>query len=228
MKLNEREKEEFALRYLPLVKYIASRFYIKETSIITKEDLFHWGIIGLMEAIDRFDESKGVKFETYAIKRIEGAIKDALRREDILTRGQREKYKRLMNIIDASEEEELSEEIVASKLGMDLNSYQELLEEINPIVISSIEELFEERGFEVSDEGSFIEDRIVDEELLESLKRAITKLNDREKQILSLYYYEGLTLKQISIVLGITESRVSQLHTQIILKLKRMIKSEWE
>lgn len=228
MKLNEREKEEFALRYLPLVKYIASRFYIKETSIITKEDLFHWGIIGLMEAIDRFDESKGVKFETYAIKRIEGAIKDALRREDILTRGQREKYKRLMNIIDASEEEELSEEIVASKLGMDLNSYQELLEEINPIVISSIEELFEERGFEVSDEGSFIEDRIVDEELLESLKRAITKLNDREKQILSLYYYEGLTLKQISMVLGITESRVSQLHTQIILKLKRMIKSEWE
>lgn len=228
MKLNEREKEEFALRYLPLVKYIASRFYIKETSIITKEDLFHWGIIGLMEAIDRFDESKGVKFETYAIKRIEGAIKDALRREDILTRGQREKYKRLMNIIDASEEEELSEEIVASKLGMDLNSYQELLEEINPIVISSIEELFEERGFEVSDEGSFIEDRVVDEELLESLKRAITKLNDREKQILSLYYYEGLTLKQISMVLGITESRVSQLHTQIILKLKRMIKSEWE
>ncbi len=228
MKLNRREREEFALRYLPLVKYIVSRFYIKETSIITKEDLFHWGIIGLMEAIDRFDENKGVKFETYAIKRIEGAIKDALRREDILTRGQREKYKRLINIIDALEEEELDERTIASKLGMDLDSYQELLEEISPIVISSIDELLENRGIEFFDEREAIEDRILNEELLESLKKAITRLNDREKQILSLYYYEGLTLKQIGLVLGITESRVSQLHTQIILKLKRMIKSEWE
>lgn len=228
MKLNRREREEFALRYLPLVKYIVSRFYIKETSIITKEDLFHWGIIGLMEAIDRFDENKGVKFETYAIKRIEGAIKDALRREDILTRGQREKYKRLISVIDTLEEEELDERTIASKLGMDLDSYQELLEEINPIVISSIEELLESRRIEFSDESEAIEDRIINEELLESLRKAIARLNNREKQILSLYYYEGLTLKQIGLVLGITESRVSQLHTQIILKLKRMIKSEWE
>lgn len=228
MKLNRRGREEFALRYLPLVKYIVGRFYIKETSIITKEDLFHWGIIGLMEAIDRFDENKGVKFETYAIKRIEGAIKDALRREDILTRGQREKYKRLISVIDTLEEEELDERTIASKLGMDLDSYQELLEEISPIVISSIEELLESRRIEFSDESEAIEDRIINEELLESLRKAIARLNNREKQILSLYYYEGLTLKQIGLVLGITESRVSQLHTQIILKLKRMIRSEWE
>ncbi|MBC7319947.1 FliA/WhiG family RNA polymerase sigma factor [bacterium] len=228
MKLDGREREEFALRYLPLVKYVVSRFYIKETSSITREDLFHWGIIGLMEAIDRFDENKGVKFETYAIRRIEGAIKDALRREDIFTRGQREKYKRLMNIIDTLEEEEIDEKTIADKLGMDLNSYQEFLEEINPIVISSVEELLEERGLEISDERESIEDQVVNEELLENLKRAIKRLSDREKQILSLYYYEGLTLKQIGLVLGITESRVSQLHTQIILKLRRMVRSEWE
>lgn len=228
MRLKGREREEFALRYLPLVKYIVSRFYIKETSGITREDLFHWGIIGLMEAIDRFDENKGIKFETYAVKRIEGAIRDALRREDILTRGQREKYRRLMSIIDSLEEEEIEEKTVADKLGLDLSSYQELLEEISPIVISSIEELLEGRGLEIPDEKESIEDRIINEELLEDLKKAIKRLTDREKQVLSLYYYEGLTLKQIGIVLGITESRVSQLHTQIILKLRRMIRSERE
>lgn len=228
MKLTRREREEFALRYLPLVKYVVSRFYIKETSSISKEDLFHWGIVGLMEAIDRFDENKGVKFEVYAIRRIEGAIKDALRREDILTRRQREKYRHLVEVIDSLGEEELSEEAIANKLGIDLASYLELLEEVSPIVASSVEELLEERGFEISDNREQIEDKIIEEELLETLGKAIKKLNDREKQILSLYYYEGLNLKQIGSVLGITESRVSQLHAQIILKLRRIIKGEWE
>ncbi|MGC8971013.1 MAG: sigma-70 family RNA polymerase sigma factor [bacterium] len=228
MKLTRGEREEFALKYLPLVKYVVNRFYIKETSNISKEDLFHWGIVGLMEAIDRFDEKKGTKFEVYAIRRIEGAIKDALRREDILTRRQRERYRHLLEVIDSLEVEELNEEIIANRLGIDLSSYLELLEEVSPIVISSVEELLEERGIEVPDNRELVEDKIIEEELLETLGKAIRKLNDREKQILNLYYYEGLTLKQIGLVLGITESRVSQLHTQIILKLRRIIKGEWE
>lgn len=227
MKLTRREREEFALRYLPLVKYVVSRFYIRETSNISREDLFHWGIVGLMEAIDRFDEKKGVKFEIYAIKRIEGAIKDALRKEDILTRRQRERYRHLIEVIDSLGEEELNEENIANKLGIDLPSYLELLEEISPIVTSSVEELLEEKGFEISDNRELIEDKIIEEELMEALRKAIKRLNDREKQILSLYYYEGLNLKQIGSVLGITESRVSQLHTQIILKLRRIMKGEW-
>ena len=228
MKLTGREREEFALRYLPLVKYVVSRFYIKETTTISKEDLFHWGIVGLMEAIDRFDEKRGVRFEVYAIKRIEGAIKDALRREDILTRAQREKYRQLIEVIDDMEEGELDEKNIADRLGVDLVTYWELLEDVNPVVVSSVEELLEGKGFEIPDSRELIEDRVENEELLDALGKAIKKLSDRERHILSLYYYEGLNLKQIGTILGITESRVSQLHAQIILKLRRMMKGEWE
>ena len=228
MKLTGREREEFALRYLPLVKYVVSRFYIKEAGTISKEDLFHWGIVGLMEAIDRFDEKRGVRFEVYAIKRIEGAIKDALRREDILTRAQREKYRQLIEVIDDMEEGELDEKNIADRLGVDLATYWELLEEVNPVIVSSVEELLEGKGFEIPDSRELIEDRVENEELLDALGKAIKKLSDRERHILSLYYYEGLNLKQIGTILGITESRVSQLHAQIILKLRRMMKGEWE
>ncbi len=228
MKLTGREREEFALRYLPLVKYVVSRFYIKETTTISKEDLFHWGIVGLMEAIDRFDEKRGVRFEVYAIKRIEGAIKDALRREDILTRAQREKYRQLIEVIDDMEEGELDEKNIADRLGVDLVTYWELLEDVNPVIVSSVEELLEGKGFEIPDSRELIEDRVENEELLDALGKAIKKLSDRERHILSLYYYEGLNLKQIGTILGITESRVSQLHAQIILKLRRMMKGEWE
>lgn len=223
MKLSKREREEFALRYLPLVKYVASRFYIKETSTISREDLFHWGIVGLMEAIDRFDESKGIKFEVYAIKRIAGAIKDALRKEDVLTRTQREKYRKVISIID-SLEEDFGEEDIADRLGIDISSYRDLLEEISPIVTISLDELLEKKGIETSDMRDAIEERIIEEETREDLVRAIKRLNDREKQILALYYYEGLTLRQIGNILGVTESRVSQLHSHIILKLRRLLK----
>lgn len=223
MKLSKREREEFALRYLPLVKYVVSRFYIKETSTITKEDLLHWGIIGLMEAIDRFDESKGVKFEMYAIKRISGAIKDALRREDTLSRAQREKYKRVIAAID-SLGENFSEEDIATRLGIDISSYQDLLEDISPIVMTSLDELLEEKGFEISDARESVEERVIEEETRGDLIRAIKRLDDRERHILALYYYEGFTLKQIGNILGLTESRVSQLHSHIILKLRRLLK----
>jgi len=164
----------------------------------------------------------------YAIKRIEGAIKDALRKEDILTRGQREKYRQLIEVIDSLEEGELDEKNIADRLGVDLVTYWELLEDINPVIVSSIEELLEGKGFEIPDSRELIEDKVENEELLDALGKAIKKLNDRERHILSLYYYEGLSLKQIGTILGITESRVSQLHAQIILKLRRMIKGEWE
>lgn len=225
MRLDKKEKEEFALRYLPLVKYIVSRFYIKEGGIITREDLFHWGVIGLMEAIERFDENKGVKFENYAMKRIAGAIKDALRREDVFTRTQREKIKRVISVIDELEKD-FDEEVVANKLGMDLSSYRELLEEISPVITTSVEELLENKGLEIPDTRDSIEEKIIEDETRELLSKAIRKLTDREKQILNLYYYEGLTLKQIGLVLGLTESRVSQIHTQIILKLRRLMRDE--
>jgi len=225
VKLNKEEKEEFALRYLPLVKYVVSRFYIREGNIITKEDLFHWGVIGLMESIERFDKNKGVKFEVYAVKRITGAIKDALRREDTFTRTQREKIKRVTSAID-SLGEDFSEEAIASKLGIDLSSYQTLLEEISPVITTSVEELLEEKGLEIADNRDTIEDKIIEDETRELLAKAIKRLTDKEKQILNLYYYEGLTLKQIGGILGLTESRVSQLHSQIRLKLRGFIKNE--
>jgi len=223
MRLSKDKREEFALRYLPLVKYVVNRFYIRETSVITKEDLFNWGVIGLMEAIERYDETRGVKFALYAINRIKGSIRDALRKEDTLTRRQREKFKKITEAISEFDIEDITDEKVANKLGVDVDTYHELLEEISPIVVNSIEELLEEKGQEIPDKGELVEENIIKKEEVESLASGISKLNEREKHILSLYYYEGLTLKQIGKVLGITESRVSQLHTQIILKLRRMM-----
>lgn len=178
-----------------------------------------------MESIERFDKNKGVKFEVYAVKRITGAIKDALRREDTFTRTQREKIKRVTSAID-SLGEDFSEEAIASKLGIDLSSYQTLLEEISPVITTSVEELLEEKGLEIADNRDTIEEKIIEDETRELLAKAIKRLTDKEKQILNLYYYEGLTLKQIGGILGLTESRVSQLHSQIILKLRGFIKNE--
>ncbi|HON73374.1 MAG TPA: sigma-70 family RNA polymerase sigma factor, partial [bacterium] len=156
---------------------------------------------------------------------ITGAIKDALRREDTFTRTQREKIKRVTSAID-SLGEDFSEEAIASKLGIDLSSYQTLLEEISPVITTSVEELLEEKGLEIADNRDTIEDKIIEDETRELLAKAIKRLTDKEKQILNLYYYEGLTLKQIGGILGLTESRVSQLHSQIRLKLRGFIKNE--
>jgi RNA polymerase sigma factor for flagellar operon FliA len=224
MKLSRDKREEFALRCLPLVKYVINRFYIRETSAITKEDLFNWGVIGLMEAIDRYDETRGVKFELYAINRIKGSIRDALRKEDTLTRRQREKFRRVNEAINELDIEDITDEKVANKLGVDVDAYHELLEEINPIVVTSVEELLEEKGQEIPDKGELVEENIIEKEEIDALANSISKLDERERYILSLYYYEGLTLKQIGKVLGITESRVSQLHAQIILKLRRLMR----
>jgi|YelNatPaOPRAMG01_1025707.scaffolds.fasta_scaffold02123_20 RNA polymerase sigma factor for flagellar operon FliA len=225
MKLSKEKKEEFAIRYLPLVKYVMNRFYIRESGVISKEDLFNWGVIGLMEAIDRYDETKGVRFELYAINRIRGAIRDALRNEDTLTRRQREKFKMVSDVMSEFDIEDITDEKIAERLGLDIGKYYELLEEIHPITVSSIEELLEEKGQEFANGKNSIEEDIIEREQLEILARAISELDERERHILSLYYYEGLTLKQIGKVLGITESRVSQLHTQIILKLRRILEN---
>ncbi|MGB9682047.1 MAG: sigma-70 family RNA polymerase sigma factor [bacterium] len=224
MKLSREKKEEFALKYLPLVKYVMNRFYIRETSVISKEDLFNWGVIGLMEAIERYDETKGVRFELYAINRIRGAIKDALRSEDTLTRRQREKFRMVSDVMNDSAIEDITDDKIARRLGLDLGKYYELLEEIHPITVTSIEELLEEKGQEIIDKKNSIEEDVIEREQLDALALAISKLDERERHILSLYYYEGLTLKQIGKVLGITESRVSQIHTQIILKLRRLLR----
>ncbi len=221
-------------QFLPLVKKIASDIYqkIPEKSV-DFEDLCSYGSIGLIEAVERYDPSISIKFQTYAISRIRGSMIDHLRNIDWIPRSLRKKikdYEKAALEIENEKGEMPTDEEIAKKLNLDVKDTLKIKNEVNRTQILSLEEyLFKsEKSF---DEISDVEDtNILDPknviskmELLEVLKSAISKLKKREQLILQLYYYEDLNLKEIGAVLKISESRVSQLHSHILSKLKNHI-----
>jgi RNA polymerase sigma factor for flagellar operon FliA len=224
-------REEIVVQYAPLVRYVIGRLALRIPSSIDREDLLGYGTIGLIEAVDRFDPQRGVRFETYAIQRIRGSVIDQLRRLDPVTRGVRQKagqIERAMSEI-SMERGRLPEDVeVAERLGMGLDEYNRVLRESNIYLVPL------EGGSRGDDEVLLIETIVdedspdpvnisMDQELIGLLTEAIEKLAERDQLILKLYHYEELTLKEIGQVLDITESRVSQLHSRAILQLRSIL-----
>jgi len=226
-------REQLILHYISLVKYLVGRMAIGLKGYLEIDDLISAGIYGLISAVDRFDPDKGIKFETFALARVKGAILDWLRSLNWIPQSVRTKARKLENAL-ADLEQKLGrppeEPELAAYLGLDLKRLNQLLHEVTPLTLVSLEECW--RSPDLSGEGLSPEELIPDpnaedplarlefEEIKQTLADAIEKLPEKEKLVITLYYYEGLTLKEIGQVAGLSESRVSQLHTKAILRLR--------
>ena len=234
-KKDEQVREALILRYVPLVKYIAGRVAAGMPPNVELEDLISYGIIGLMDAIQKFDPARSIKFESYAVSRIRGAIFDELRRQDWIPRLVRQRTRWLKKVF-AKLENELGRaatvEEVAKELGVSLKDFHELIREVSSTSLVSLDDLL--RPSSDSDEVSLIEmlenrdvkspeTNLEDNELKMILAEAIARLPEKERMLIPLYYYEGLTLKETGAVLDLTESRVAQLRSKAILGLRRRL-----
>jgi len=225
-------RDRLILTYAPLVKYVAGRLGSGLPAHVDEGDLVSYGLLGLIGAIERYDPTRDIKFETYAISRIKGAIIDELRALDWVPRSVRSRAREIERAI-AELEAKLgtapTDEQIAQKIGITVDELEDSLTDISRSSIAALDELWS-----VSGEGDQVSlmDTIEDEtgprpeaaldetEMREALADAIARLPEREKLVVTLYYYEELTLREIGEVLGVTESRVSQLHTKAILRLK--------
>ena len=216
-------KMELMEYYVHLVKLVAGRLGIYLNPYIETDDLVGYGILGLIDAIDKFDLKKDVKFETYASLRIRGSILDAIRKLDWVPRTLRKKQKdidRAYIELEIKLKRPPQDDEVATFLNISVEEYYVLLKEVNVATLVSIDENI--YHFEtVSDEKAIIPEHYVEEnEVKEMLSKMIEHLPERERKVICLYYYEELTLKEISKVLGVSESRVSQLHTKAVSRLR--------
>ena len=233
IKNRDREtREQIILSYVSLVKYISGRLAIFFKGYYDMDDLISAGIPGLINAVDRYNPGKNVKFETFAAIKIRGAILDWVRSFSWVPRSVYTESRRIEQVI-ASLEQSLGrspeDEEVAGHLGITINQYRHMLEKIAPVALLSLDGIQKHnQGFTSDDfdQDSGTEDILDDialEETKQELAAGISKLPEKEKLVISLYYYDGLCLKEIGKVLGVTESRVSQLHVQALLRLKRLL-----
>ncbi len=231
-KLSPEKREELILKYTPLIRYIAGKLAMRLPPHISMDDLMSSGVIGLMDAIEKFDPSKKIQFKTYAEFRIRGAMLDELRAQDWVPRSVRKKaselektYQKLEKMLGRPAEDEE----VAEALGLTMDQFYDLLEKTKNVTFLDIEAL-RRRMPEGSDEDLF--DLIADDsesdpfvqlnltEVKELLINSINDLPEKEKLVLSLYYYEDLTMREIGEIMGYTESRISQMHTKAIMRLR--------
>jgi RNA polymerase sigma factor for flagellar operon FliA len=224
-------RDRLVVHYAPLVRFVASRVAVGLPSSIDQGDLASYGTFGLIDAIDKFDLERHIKFETYAISRIKGAIIDELRAIDWVPRSVRAKAKAVEHAYSKLEAElhrSPTDSEVAKELGIDNNELQSIFAKISFLGIAALDEvvLGGDRG-----EGVTLGDTIADkresatggferEETRRMLVDAINRLGDREKMVLTLYYYEGFTLAEIGQILGVTESRVCQIHAKAVIQLR--------
>ena len=226
-------RERLILHYSPLVKYVAGRVSVGLPATIEQADLVSYGIFGLIDAIEKFDIERNIKFETYAINRIRGAIIDELRAIDWIPRSVRFKAREVERALAELEARLLrppSDAELAEELGVSLDDLQEMLNQINLVSVVALDELMSvggEKGESVSLVDTLADTKVADpvmsfesEETRHILAQAINHLPERERLVITLYYYEGLTLAQIGQVLGVTESRVCQMHTKAVLQLR--------
>ena len=213
--------------YINLVKIIAGKLYNYYASNIEYDDLMSEGVIGLIDAIDKYDPTKNIKFETYASIRIRGSIIDQIRNLDWIPRSIRQKSKILKDANEALESKlgrEASYQEIAKYLGKSEQEVLTLIDETSVYNVLSIEDDFNESfKIQLKDESieSSPEDLTVYNDTIKELQRTIGELNEREQLIINLYYYEGLTYKEIGEILNISESRVSQIHSKAISKMRK-------
>jgi RNA polymerase sigma factor for flagellar operon FliA len=228
--LNSAERDRLLVEQLPQVKYIAKRIHDRLPPHVLLEDLIHAGILGLIEAVQRFDPARHVELKSYAKHRIHGAILDSLRDLDWSPRPLRRKARRIEEAhqkLRARLGYSPSETQLAEELGMSLDKFQHLLGELRGLDLRSLQsetrEEGSERGVSNVTPATATEDPFslcLRSEMKGLLAQAIGELPDRERQLLALYYYEELTMKEVGAVLGIGEARVSQLHSTAIIRLR--------
>ncbi len=237
----ETEREALVTRYAPLVKTIAGRLALRLPQHISQDDLTSAGLMGLLDAIDKFDVEKGVEFKSYAEFRIKGAMIDELRSMDWVPRSVRKNAKLLTEAYSRVENREMrpaQDEEVAKELGIDLNGFYKLLDDARGISIFNENDMkiqtgngdgdsAEEDTFELGFDQSPLQ-TLKKAELVKVIAGAIDRLPKNERTAVSLYYYEELTMKEIGEAMGYTESRVSQLHTKAVLRLKNGLKNYFD
>lgn len=227
-------KEQIVKKYIPLVKYIASRVIIGKSKYIEYEDLVSYGLIGLMDAMSKFDEKRGMKFSTYASIRIKGAMIDELRKNSPISKGAMDRLNRYNDVVEKLQKELMREPTdaeIAGRLGIQLSEIGQIEGYINYISIISLEDLIFSDDDDIplmgtiEDEKSPSPERVLeDKEELEYLAKALDDINEKDRTVLSLYYYDGLTLKEIGKILNVSESRVCQLHSRAIMHLRKSMK----
>jgi RNA polymerase sigma factor for flagellar operon FliA len=222
-------REKIILEYAPLVKLVACRLSMYLGYNVEYEDLVSYGIFGLIDAIDKFDSTKAVKFETYASLRIRGAILDQIRKMDWIPRTIRQRQKQIdavMREVENSKGRPATDEEIVQGLGITGDEYQEWQSKMKVTNVVSLNE-FLEQGSDIPNtagttSSQFVmpEEAVEQSELKTMLADSLELLTEKERKVIELYYYEDLTLKEISYILEVTESRVSQLHTRALQKMK--------
>ncbi|MFL5820598.1 MAG: RNA polymerase sigma factor WhiG [Solirubrobacteraceae bacterium] len=236
---DERARERLLLAYSPLVKYVAGRLSSGLPSHVEEADLISYGLLGLISAIERFEPEREIKFETYAIPRIRGAIIDELRALDWVPRSVRARARAIERAnlkLEHKLQRAPTDAEIAAELGVEIDQFNESLVQISNSTISALDEVWtvsDATGDQMSlldtlqdpaapdpasvADAADLKDRVAD---------AIARLPEREKMVIALYYYENLTLREIGEVLGVTESRISQLHTKAVLRLRSHLPGE--
>jgi RNA polymerase sigma factor FliA len=228
----EGARERLILHYAPLVKYVASRVATGLPASVDQADLVSYGMFGLIDALEKFDLGRGNKFETYAIPRIKGAIIDELRAMDWVPRSVRFKAREIEKAysdLESIHKRGPTEKEVAARLGVTLRELHEVINQISFVQVLQLDEILSvgsDRGEQVSlldtlaDRGTDPTTALEGEETRGLLAAAINSLSEREKIVVTLYYFEGLTLAEIGDILGVTESRVCQIHTKAVGQLR--------
>jgi RNA polymerase sigma factor FliA len=230
-------REQLILHYSPLVKYVASRLAAGLPSNVEQADLVSHGIFGLIDALEKFDLTRAIKFETYAVPRIRGAIIDGMRANDWVPRSVRFKAREVDQAVSALESElgrTPSDAQVAERLGVTPSELKDTINQISFVSVMALDEMMHTG----SGDGVSLGDTLADRNALDAsgpmetqenramLAQAINGLSEREKIVVTLYYFEGLTLGEIGGVLGVTESRVSQIHSKAVVSLRGLLAEE--
>ncbi|MFH0926173.1 MAG: FliA/WhiG family RNA polymerase sigma factor [bacterium] len=238
LELNDRVKDKIILQYAYLVKHIAYRIAMRLPPQVDIEDLINAGIIGLIDAVNKFDTKRGVKFNTYAESRIRGAILDELRSLDWVPRSVRQKVRKLEKLyrdLEAKLGRPAEDEEIAQAMGIRIEELQEIVEQARGTVLFSLDELWNTEG---KGDGNALLDCLMSprdssndpllscrlEEIKERTARVIEELPLKEKLVISLYYYDELTMKEIGQVINVTESRICQLHTKAVIRLRSKLR----
>jgi RNA polymerase sigma factor FliA len=230
----ELTREEIVHKYLHLVKYVAGRISVNLPPNVEINDLINDGILGLIDAIEKYDDARGVKFETYAITRINGSILDALRSLDWVPRAVRQRARELERTYQELETElgrAPSEHELAERMGLSKKELDQLIQRVRGTAVLSLEEFLpNEKGYEIPlvdtlrDEDHDVMGEVETREVRAELVRAVESLPQQERTVIKLYYFEGQTLKEIKGALGVSESRVSQIHAQAVIHLRQRLR----
>lgn len=227
-------RNELLLHYIPLVKRVVGRLFSASRPYVDYDDLVSCGVLGMMDAIERFDPTRNVRFETYAQIRIRGEIIDYMRRQDWAPVHVRTRIKQMDAAFDRVAQRNgapASDREVAEELGMNLEEMRQTLADAHFLNLMYLDELLTETPAEEEGTGILSDAQIVGDlerkEFKELLSREIGRLTEREQMVLSLYYYDELTLREIGVVLNLTESRISQIHSAAIIKLRTRLTRQY-